>query len=49
MVVIAAVASVGVPPIGWARQNATPLKFDPKLSEVAFSAVLPASINVNRN
>ena len=27
-------------PIGWARQNAVPLKFDPKKSEAAFLAVL---------
>ena len=26
-------------PIGWARQNAAPLKFDPKPSEAVFSAV----------
>ena len=28
-------------PNGWARQNAAPLKFDPKPSEVAFSEVFP--------
>ena len=27
------------PPIGWARQNAAPLKFDQKSSEAAFSVV----------
>ena len=32
----------------WGRQNAAPLKFDPKSSEVAFSAVLLTSINADR-
>ena len=27
------------PPFGWARQSAAPLKFEPKLSEGAFTAV----------
>ena len=28
------------PPIGWARQNAAPLKFDPKPSDAVFTAVV---------
>ena len=31
----------------WGRQNAAPLKFDPKPSEAAFSAVLRTSINAD--
>ena len=46
------------PPIGvlpnkmptnwWGRQNAAPLKFDPKPSEAAFSAVFRTSVNADR-
>ena len=32
----------------WGRQNATPIKFDPKPSQAVFSAVLITSINADR-
>ena len=32
----------------WGRQNATALKFDPKQSELVFSAVFRTSINADR-
>ena len=37
-----------MPTIWWGRQNAAPLKFDPKPSEAAFSAVFRTSTNGNR-
>ena len=36
------------PLIGWARQHAAPLKFDPKPSQAAFSAFFRTSENVDR-
>ena len=34
------------PSIGWARQNAVPLKFDPKQSEATFSATFSTSVKM---